>query len=73
MREREVDRILHASNLGSISMLDSPIHNVLEFPACMTGIEVRVGFRVVLYPVPRDHHDLGITHDRLPNQFDAVI
>jgi hypothetical protein len=73
MREREVDRVLHASNRGSISMLVSPIHDVLKFPTCMTGVEVGVGFCVVLYPVPSDHHGFGIAHDRLPDQFDAVI
>jgi hypothetical protein len=73
LREREVDRILQASNLGSITMLDSPVHDFLKLPAFMTGVEVRVGSRVVLYPVPCDHHDLGIARDRLPDQFDAVI
>jgi hypothetical protein len=73
MREREVNRILPPSNLGSVTMLDSPIHDFLKFPTCMKGVEVRVGFVVVLYPVPSDHRDIGIAHQRLPDQFDAVI
>lgn len=73
MREREINRILHPSNLGSISMFHSPVHDVLKFPTCMTGVEVGVGLFVVLHPVPHDRRNLGMAHNRLPDQFDAVI
>jgi hypothetical protein len=72
----EVNGIFEASNLGFIDMnsvLDRPIHDFLKVPASMTGVEVRVRDLVSLHPVPCDHRRVGIAHNILPYQFDAVI
>ena len=50
-----------------------PINNLVVFSAFLVDVEVRVRDGKVFYPIVRDDPDVGVTHEGLSYELNAVI
>jgi hypothetical protein len=53
-------------------MVFRPLEHIVEIPALMPGVEIRIWARIILHPLMSDDTDVGMALYELPKHFNTV-